>query len=245
MIPNPHTLQVIPTIIQFGTVFKWQLKVCNYTIATISAWLKNLTPVFQPMRSRTKTNCTLYVRFFLMNFRQNCSYDQCALKLTALVHFSNAFDESQIKSREQSWPHSPARRKQKLLWYTCTWNKKYWCSLQAPQTRLSKNYSRYWAVGSLWELDYCSHEKGNFNFNEIINLQCNALVNWKCQEWTQAEQYTVPCCFSNIREKDWLSTSVYGNLTKFFVCCPHRTSTTLAIHTTDNKTKKNKTSYNI
>lgn len=123
--------------------------------------------------------------------------------------------------------------------------KKYWCSLQAPQTRLSKKYSRYWAVGSLWELDYCSHEKGNFNFNVIINLQCNALASWKCQEWTQAEQYTVPCCFSNIREKDWLSTSVYGNLTKFFVCCPHRTSTTLAIHTTDNKTKKNKTLYNI
>ena len=116
--------------------------------------------------------------------------------------------------------------------------------MQAPQTWLSKNYGQYWAVGSLWELDYCTHEKGNFNI--IINLQCNSLASWKCWEWTQAQQYTVvPRCFSNIREKDWLSTSVYGNFTKFFVCCPHRTSTTLAIHTTDNKTKKNKTSYNI
>ena len=33
-------------------------------IATVSDWLKNLTPVFHPMRSKTKTNRTLYARFF-------------------------------------------------------------------------------------------------------------------------------------------------------------------------------------
>ena len=33
-------------------------------IATISDWLKNLAAVFQPMRSRTKTNRTLFARFF-------------------------------------------------------------------------------------------------------------------------------------------------------------------------------------
>jgi len=33
-------------------------------IATLSDWLKNLAPVFQPMRSKTKTNRCLYGRFF-------------------------------------------------------------------------------------------------------------------------------------------------------------------------------------
>ena len=35
----------------------------NYVIAiaTLSDWLKNLAPVFQPMRSKTKTNRTIAV----------------------------------------------------------------------------------------------------------------------------------------------------------------------------------------
>ena len=33
----------------------------NYAIATLSDWLKNLAPVFQPMKS--KTNRTLWARF--------------------------------------------------------------------------------------------------------------------------------------------------------------------------------------
>ena len=32
-------------------------------IATLSDWLKILAPVFQPLRSKTKTNNTLYARF--------------------------------------------------------------------------------------------------------------------------------------------------------------------------------------
>ena len=38
----------------------------NYVIAiaALSDWLKRLTPVFQPMRSKTKTNRTLYASFF-------------------------------------------------------------------------------------------------------------------------------------------------------------------------------------
>ena len=34
----------------------------NYAIAiaTLSDWLKRLAPGFQPMRSKTKTNCTMY-----------------------------------------------------------------------------------------------------------------------------------------------------------------------------------------
>ena len=37
----------------------------NYpvTIATLSDWLKNLAPIFQPMESKTKSKGTLYVRF--------------------------------------------------------------------------------------------------------------------------------------------------------------------------------------
>ena len=33
-------------------------------IATLSDWLKKLAPVFQPMRGKTKTNRTMYARFF-------------------------------------------------------------------------------------------------------------------------------------------------------------------------------------
>ena len=33
-------------------------------IATLSDWLKRLVPVFQPMRSETKTNRTIYESFF-------------------------------------------------------------------------------------------------------------------------------------------------------------------------------------
>ena len=35
----------------------------NYVIAiaTLCDWLKNLAPVFQPMKSKTKTNCTFCV----------------------------------------------------------------------------------------------------------------------------------------------------------------------------------------
>ena len=34
-------------------------------IAALSGWLNDLAPVFQPMRSKIKTNHTLYARFFL------------------------------------------------------------------------------------------------------------------------------------------------------------------------------------
>ena len=33
-------------------------------IATLSDWLKRLAPVFQPIRSKTKTNYTMYASFF-------------------------------------------------------------------------------------------------------------------------------------------------------------------------------------
>ena len=33
---------------------------CVITIAALSDWLKRLAPVFQPMRHKTKTNCTMY-----------------------------------------------------------------------------------------------------------------------------------------------------------------------------------------
>ena len=34
-------------------------------IAALFDWLKNLAADFQPMRSKNKTNCTLYGRYFL------------------------------------------------------------------------------------------------------------------------------------------------------------------------------------
>ena len=38
----------------------------NYVIAiaTLSDWFKRLAPVFQPVRSKTKTNRTTYASFF-------------------------------------------------------------------------------------------------------------------------------------------------------------------------------------
>ena len=38
----------------------------NYVIAiaTLSDWLKRVAPVFQPMRSKTKTNRTMYALIF-------------------------------------------------------------------------------------------------------------------------------------------------------------------------------------
>ena len=40
----------------------------NYAIAIVALsdhWFKNLVPVYQPMRRKTKTNRILHVRFFL------------------------------------------------------------------------------------------------------------------------------------------------------------------------------------
>ena len=45
-------------------VFELLSKVMTrFRFATLSDWLKNLAPVFQPMRSETKANLTLYARF--------------------------------------------------------------------------------------------------------------------------------------------------------------------------------------
>ena len=45
-------------------------------IATLSDWLKRLAPVFQPMRSTTKTNRTMYTSFFprLEQVTGNCDW---------------------------------------------------------------------------------------------------------------------------------------------------------------------------
>ena len=65
-------------VIQLSAESSFQMTVeSNYAIAiaTRSDWLKNLAPVFQPMRSETNTNCSLYARFF-PRFEQvtgNCS----------------------------------------------------------------------------------------------------------------------------------------------------------------------------
>ena len=64
---------------RFGFTISEQFQMAverNYVvaIATLSDWLTNLALVFQPMRSKTKTNRTLYTLFFL-RFKQitgNC-----------------------------------------------------------------------------------------------------------------------------------------------------------------------------
>ena len=38
--------------------------IVKIVIASLSDWLQNLTPVFQPMRGKSKTNRSLYAHFF-------------------------------------------------------------------------------------------------------------------------------------------------------------------------------------
>ena len=40
-------------------------------IATLSDWLKRLAPAFQPMRIKTKTNRTMYVRVIFPALRES------------------------------------------------------------------------------------------------------------------------------------------------------------------------------
>ena len=48
----------------------------NYSIAiaTLSDWLKNLAPVFQPMRRETKTNCDMHTPIFPRFEQATCNY---------------------------------------------------------------------------------------------------------------------------------------------------------------------------
>ena len=48
-------------LVKFRAVFQMTVE-SNYVIviATHNDWLKRLEPVFQPMRSKPKTNCTTY-----------------------------------------------------------------------------------------------------------------------------------------------------------------------------------------
>ena len=60
----------ISTCYWFRAVFNWVLKVISrllwFCIATLYDWLKNLAPLFQPIRSKTKTNtdCELLACIF-------------------------------------------------------------------------------------------------------------------------------------------------------------------------------------
>ena len=70
----------------------------NYVtaIATLSDWLKRLAPVFQPMRSKTKTNRTMYATFFsrasseLQVIARNCDWF-IALPASVVIGQSNCF----------------------------------------------------------------------------------------------------------------------------------------------------------
>ena len=70
----------------------------NYVIAiaTLSDWLKRVAPVFQPMRSKTKTNRTMYTRDFsrasneLQVIARNCDWF-IALPAPVVIGRSNCF----------------------------------------------------------------------------------------------------------------------------------------------------------
>ena len=69
----------------------------NYVIAiaTISDWLKRLAPVFQPMRSKNKTNRTMYAWFSrasseLQVIARNCDWF-IALPAPVVIGRSNCF----------------------------------------------------------------------------------------------------------------------------------------------------------
>ena len=54
----------------------------NYVIAiaTLSDWLKRLAPNFQPMRSKTKTNRTMYTSFFPRFERVKGNLEECYMQ---------------------------------------------------------------------------------------------------------------------------------------------------------------------
>ena len=60
-----HFLQVQILVVTVQSSFQMTVE-SNYVIAiaTLSDWLQRLAPVFQPMRIKTKTNCTMYSWFF-------------------------------------------------------------------------------------------------------------------------------------------------------------------------------------
>ena len=72
--PHHHDSQLVPIVLSHSiptckghrtlTIYSsFQMTVkSNYVIAidTLSDWLKRLVPVFQPMRSKTKTNRAMY-----------------------------------------------------------------------------------------------------------------------------------------------------------------------------------------
>ena len=80
----------------------------NHTIviAALGDWLKNLTPVFPPMRSKTKFNCTLYTLFLprSQEVTGNCQQFWLVHRAMSLVvigrsnSFLIGFSESRLKT---------------------------------------------------------------------------------------------------------------------------------------------------
>ena len=49
-------------------------KVIGFAITMLHNWLKKLAPLFQPIRSKTKTNCNSRARIFLHFTSATCNY---------------------------------------------------------------------------------------------------------------------------------------------------------------------------
>ena len=58
-----HSLQKSFHICKLNKQLRDIILQSTYATATLTDWLKNLSSVFHPMRSKTKTTCTLYQRF--------------------------------------------------------------------------------------------------------------------------------------------------------------------------------------
>ena len=83
-------------------------------MATLSDWLKDLAPVFQPMRSKAKTNRTLHARFFprfeqvtgngfqLLVHRAVCSLSDWSERLLWYRFFDSHLKTAQIEGIENT-----------------------------------------------------------------------------------------------------------------------------------------------
>ena len=74
---------------------KTHAKQLKIAIATLSDWLKKFAPVFQPMRSKTKTNRTMYAWFSRASSELQVTASNCdwfiALFVSVVIGRSNCF----------------------------------------------------------------------------------------------------------------------------------------------------------
>ena len=76
--PRPRLARAVYTMFNYRAVFNWVSKVISellwFIITSLRDWFKVLAPLFQPIRSETKTNCGSRVHIFPRFVSATCNY---------------------------------------------------------------------------------------------------------------------------------------------------------------------------